>query len=52
LNPGSENTSVVSELTPEIFKIYNESLGIKVYEYESKIELQMAKGKFWIKRRQ
>ena len=39
LNPGSENTNVVSELTPEVFKIYNESLGIKVYEHESKIEL-------------
>ena len=28
----SENTSVFSAVTPEMSKIYKESLGIKVYE--------------------
>jgi len=39
LVPSTNPTSVVSELTPEMSKIYKESLGIKVYELESKIEL-------------
>ena len=50
-NTAAANTTMAPTISPEFAKIYQESLGVRVFHSETKVEVEMQEQKFWKGRR-